>query len=334
MLTQENVGEFRRLTDAMREEAAKNGEAAPVMIAQLTHSGRWSRPVDAKEPIRMWTSPVLDPHQSLPDDYPIATDEYLASLPEKFAQSTRLAREAGFDGVDVKACHLYLYSEMLGAFDRPGPYGGSLENRTRLFLESIDAAKSELSGGILASRINVHDAAAAKWGVGENGEVDLTEPKWLAQRMWEHGVKLFNITMGTPYFNPHINRPYVTGGYVPPEEPLTGVARLLNGCAEIQKTVPDAVCVATGLTYLREFAPEIAAGMAERGEAKLFGFGRGAFAYPDLAHDICQKGKMEHDKCCVTCSICTKIMRQPGGRPGCPVRDTDWYLPEYRRVMK
>lgn len=334
MLTRENLDSFRRLTDAMREEAARKGEQPPIMIAQLTQSGRWSRPEGKPAPIRAWKSPVLDAHQKLPDDYPIATDEYLSSLPERFAASTRLARQAGFDGVDVKACHLYLYSELLGAFDRPGPYGGSLENRTRLFLESIDAARSELAGGILASRLNIYDGSAANWGVAEDGSVDLTEPKWLVERMWEHGVKLFNITMGTPYFNPHVNRPYVTGGYVPPEDPLQGVARLLNGCAQIQKLLPRAVCVSTGWSYLREFAPRIAAGMAERGEAKIFGFGRGSFAYPDLAHDICEKGRMEHEKCCVTCSLCTKIMRAPGGRPGCPVRDTQWYLPEYRRVIR
>lgn len=334
MLTKDNLDDFKRLTDAAREETVKTGEQPPILIAQLTHSGRWSRPVDKAAPIRIWKSPVLDAHQKLPDDYPIATDEYLSSLPERFAVSTRLAREAGFDGVDVKACHLYLYSEMLGAFDRPGPYGGPLENRIRLFLESIDAACSELAGGILASRLNIYDGNAAGWGVGEGLSVDLTEPQWLTQRMWEHGVRLFNITMGTPYFNPHVNRPYANGGYVPPEEPVKGVARLLNGCAQIQKQLPQAVCLSTGWTYLREFAPDIAAGMAHRGEAKLFGFGRGSFAYPDLAHDICQNGKMEHDKCCVTCSICTKIMRVPGGRPGCPVRDTQWYLPEYRRVFQ
>lgn len=333
MLTEDNLDDFRRLTDAMREEAAKNGEEPPVMIAQLTHSGRWSRPVKDNAPIRMWTSPVLDAHQKLPEDYPIVTDEYLASLPEKFAASTNLARRAGFDGVDVKACHLYLYSEMLGAFDRPGPYGGSFENRTRLFLESIEAARSEIAGGVLASRVNLYDGTAANWGVGENLSLDLTEPLMLLDKMWEKGVKLFNITMGTPYYNPHVNRPYCNGGYVPPEDPLAGVARLLEGCAQAQKRLPKAVVLATGLSYLREYAPEIAAGMAQRGEAKLFGFGRGAFAYPDLAHDICQKGKMEHDKCCVTCSLCTKIMRA-GGRPGCPVKDTEWYLPEYRRVIK
>lgn len=331
MLTEENVGAFRRLTDAVREESLKMGEQPPAIIAQLTHSGRWSRPVDKAAPIRAWKSPILDPHQKLPDDYPIATDEYLSSLPERFARSTKLAMEAGFDGVDVKCCHLYLFSELLGAFSRPGPYGGAFENRARLLLDSVDAAKSELRGGILASRLNLYDGNAAQWGVGEGLEPDFSEPEKLLLLLSEKGVQLFNITMGTPYYNPHVNRPYANGGYTPPEDPLSGVARLFAGCAFAQKLLPERLCLATGSTYLRQFAPSVIAGMAERGEAKLFGFGRGAFAYPDLARDICEKGAMEKDKCCVTCSLCTKIMRA-GGRPGCPVRDTKWYLPELTRV--
>ena len=333
MLTEENKGDFKRLLDEVRNEAVKAGEEPPLVIAQLTHSGRWSRPVDQPAPVRAWKSAVLDPHQHLPEDYPIATDEYLEALPEKFACSARLAREAGFDGVDVKACHLYLYSELLGAFERPGRYGGSFENRTRLYLDSVEAARSELGSMILATRLNVYDGNAAGWGVGEDGEPDLTEPLMLIDRLRGKGVSLFNITMGTPYFKPHVNRPYNRGGYIPPEEPIKGVARLLNGCAAVQKHIPDAVCLATGFSYLREYAPSVAAGMAERGEAKLFGFGRGAFAYPELARDICLHGGMKHEKCCVTCSLCTAIMRA-GGRTGCPVHDTEVYLPEYRRVIK
>ena len=60
---------------------------------------------------------------------------------------------------------------------------------------------------------------------------------------------------------------------------------------------------------------------------------RGSFAYPDFARDIIEKGEMIPNKCCVTCGVCTKIMRQPTGRPGCPVRDTAWYQPEYQRVL-
>ncbi len=332
MITEENIDSFKALIREMHDAAAEAGVECPKVIAQLTHSGRWSRPVDVKMPIRAWTSPVLDPHQNLPEDWPIISDEELAALPALFAHATKLCMEAGFDGVDVKACHLYLMSELLGAKDRPAPYGGSYENRTGLYLECVDAAREEIAGGILSARVNLYDAAAGNWGVGEDGEMDLTEPLRLVQDLAAHGVKLINITMGTPYYNPHINRPYARGGYEQPENPVKGVARLLYGCARAQELVPDVVCVATGMSYLRQYGPEIAAGLVETGGAKAVGWGRGGFAYPDFAKDVIEKGVMEEGKCCVTCGVCTKIMRA-GGRPGCPVRDSEWYAPEFRRVL-
>ncbi len=324
MLTAENVGAFRRLTDIAHAHGA-------VIVAQLTHSGRFSRPVDARAPIRAWKNSALDALQKLPDDYPVATDDYLKSMPEAFAGATRLARAAGFDGVDVKACHLYLYSELLGALSRPGPYGGAYENRVRLLKESVEAAKSELSGGILASRLNLYDGEAGNWGVGEGLAADLAEPLRLTRELERMGVALMNLTMGTPYLNPHVNRPYNKGGYVSDEPPVAGVKRLLDGCRAAQGAVPEAVCVATGFSYLGEHAPEVAAALVKSGGARVAGFGRMAFAYPDFANDIIETGRMDKKKCCVTCSLCTKIMRG-GGFVGCPVRDPQ-YKEELKKVM-
>ncbi len=324
MLTEGNVDAYRKLTDLAHARGA-------VIVAQLTHSGRFSRPVDRPAPIRASKNPALDRLQKLSDGDPVATDEYLKALPEAFAKSTRLARAAGFDGVDVKACHLYLYGELLGATQRPGPYGGPYENRTRLLRESVEAAKAELSGGILASRFNLYDGEAGNWGVGENLSVDFTEPLRLARELSQMGVSLMNITMGTPYLNPHVNRPYNKGGYVAAESPVMGVKRLLDGCRAAQQAVPEAVCVATGFSYLGESAPEVAAALLKSGGARVAGFGRMAFAYPDFANDILETGKLEKKKCCVTCSLCTKIMRG-GGFVGCPVRD-EAYKDELRKVI-
>ncbi len=333
MITEENKESFRNMISEIHRAADEAGTERPKVIAQLTHSGRWSRPVDEKMPIRAWTSDVLDPHQHLPENWPIISDEELEALPELFGKSTRLLREVGFDGVDVKACHLYLMSEMLGAFDREGRNGGSYENRTRVYLECVDAARKEIDGGILAARINLYDGQAGAWGVGENLSLDLSEPLRLVRDLEAHGVRLLNITMGTPYYNPHVIRPYVRGGYENPENPVLGVARLLYGCRRAQEIVPNVVCVATGMSYLRQFGAQIAAGLIETGGAKAVGWGRGSFAYPDFAKDVIETGEMKKEKCCVTCGVCTKIMRQPTGRPGCPVRDTEWYYPEFKRVM-
>lgn len=324
MLTEENIDAFRKLTDIAHSRGAK-------IIAQLTHSGRWSRPVDVNAPIRATFNSALDERQQLDEAYPIASDGYLDTLPGLFGESTRLAMAAGFDGVDIKACHLYLYSELLGAFNRPGKYGGSYENRTRILKESIEAAKKYIGNGILASRFNMFDGTAGPWGEDENGNIDLTEPLRLVKELYDMGVVLMNITMGTPYFNPHVNRPYNRGGYVADEAPAVGVKRLLEGCRAAQKQVPEAVCLATGFSWLGEYAPGIAAALIKEGGARLAGFGRMAFAYPELANDIIEKGELDHSKCCLTCSLCTKIMRG-GETTGCPVRDQEVYLPILRKV--
>ena len=84
----------------------------------------------------------------------------------------------------------------------------------------------------------------------------------------------------------------------------------------------------------RDWIKSLAAAMTALAAALLIvGWGRGAFAYPDFAKDIIENGAMTPGKCCVTCGVCTKIMRQPTGRPGCPVRDTAWYYPEFQRVL-
>lgn len=325
-----NLFLFRALIGRIRAAALAEFGDEPLIIAQLTHSGRYSKPGSAPAPIRAWRSEALDGRQGIPEDAPVIPDEALNELPEKFARATALCREAGFDGVDVKACHLYLLSELLGARGRPGRYGGSFENRTRALLGCVDAARGSIAGGVLASRINLYDGAAGNFGAGESG-IDFSEPLMLVRELEERGVTLLNLTMGTPYVNPHVNRPYARGGYEPPEPPVCGVARLLRGCAVAQAEAKHAVCVATGFSYLRHFAPPVAAGLIAAGGAKAVGFGRGAFAYPEFARDIAQKGTMNPQKCCVACGLCTAIMRA-GGSAGCPVRDAAVYAKELYRV--
>jgi len=322
-----NVTGFRGMIEAIHEEAKKNNLPRPVVIAQLTHAGRNTSL--GRVPATRHT--VLDPHQKVTEATELITDEALDALQEDYVKAALLCKEAGFDGVDVKCCHLYLFSELLGAYSREGRYGGSMENRFRMTLETLEKVKAACGEDfIYASRMNAADCFAGGFDTDENLEPKLQEALFLARGLAQRGVTILNITLGTPYFNPHINRPYASypkgEGYDQPEDPMIGVKRLFTACGMIQQSLPEVVCVATGFSYLRQWAPYVGAGLVKAGLAKSCGFGRQSFAYPDFAVDILNYGEMKKEKSCVTCGLCTYLMRN-GKNAGCPVRDTQVYRP-------
>lgn len=325
-INESNVGSFKKLISAIHEKT--NG--APV-ICQLTHSGRFSRPENKPAPIISYHNPVLNKPFNIPADHKVVTDEYLDSLVYQYVRAAKLAEEAGFDGVDIKACHRYLMSELLSAYTREGRYGGSYENRTRLYREVIAAVKSEVKIAV-ATRLGVHDGIGYPYGFGDDTEdpskFDPTEALRLIGDIHSLGINLINVTMGTPYYNPHVNRPYCKGGYEPPEHPLVGIARMINGAALLQKAFPDITFIGTGYTFLRQFAPYLAAGAVGSGMISAAGFGRMAFAYDGFAKDLIAND-MKPNKCCLTCGKCTELMRA-FTTTGCPVRDSEVYAPIYK----
>ena len=228
-------------------------------------------------------------------------------------------------------------SELLSAYTRPGIYGGSFENRTRLFRETILAVKAETSQEfILTSRLNLYDGFPQPygWGTAVSGDQpDMTEPIALVKMLHqEFGMGLLDFTIGNPYFNPHVNRPYDKGPYQPPEHPFVGVARMCSCIAEVRRQFPKLKAISSGNTYLRQFGANLAAGMVETGSCDMAGFGRQAFAYPDFARDILRHGGLVPQKCCLTCSKCTELMRA-GSTAGCVLRDSEVYLPIYKRAV-
>ena len=94
---------------------------------------------------------------------------------------------------------------------------------------------------------------------------DWEEPDRLYRLMADCGVRLCDMTLGSPYINPHVNRPYDGGGYEPPEEQMTGVARLMNAAAHMKESVPGITMIGTGYSYLRQFAANAAAGAVSAG---------------------------------------------------------------------
>lgn len=334
-ITENNLDDFKRQVEKIKETALKENGYEPVVIMQATHSGRYSKPEGAPAPLIAYNNPIFEKDNPISSDR-IVTDEYLDRVGEALVNGSFLAEKAGFDGVDIKCCHRYLNSELLSAFERAGRYGGSLENRTRLLRESIKGAIENCSKDfIVTSRLNVYDGFPYPYGFGvskDNGlDFDVTEPDWLIKELYKYGVRLLNITMGNPYFNPHVNRPYAQGGYEAPEHPLEGVARILNGTAKLKELNPEMAIICSAVSYLGVVAPNVVSAFIKDNKFDFAGFGRTIFAYPDFANEILQNGVMDKNKICICCSKCTEIMRTKGGTPGCVIRDKEVYMPIYKK---
>ncbi|MCI8623603.1 MAG: flavin oxidoreductase/NADH oxidase [Provencibacterium sp.] len=338
-LTEKTLPAFQRMVEDIRETCQKENGFNPLIILQATHSGRYSKPHGVPEPVIAYNSPVFEKDSPIPKDR-IVSDDRLRRLEEEYGQTAALAVRAGFDGVDVKACHRYLCCELLSAYTREGDYGGSFENRTRLLRNGVKAARAAVpSSFIVTTRLNVYDGFPYPYGFGmaEDGSLtpDLREPLALVEILHRQlGMPLIDITIGNPYVNPHVNRPYDEGGYLPEEHPLEGVCRMADCVGTIQRAYPDLTVISSGVSYLRQYAGMLAAGEIETGVCQIAGFGREAFAYPSFARDLLRGEGMDPKKCCIACGKCTELMRA-GSKAGCVVRDSETYLPLYRQdVLK
>ena len=331
---------------------------------QLTHSGRYS----FRRPQIAIHDPLLDPltvDQStgriVDDSFPLLTDGDLRRIEDQYLATARLAVKIGCDFVDIKQCHRYLLSELLAAKNRPGDYGGSLENRTRLVRNVVGQIRSELPSLTIASRLNVYDGIPYRAGINSIGSpvphelplrtcfgvdpqnqerLDLTEPLSVAKWLVEWGVSLLNVTMGNPYANPHVLRPAEfppVDGYHAPEHPLRGVLRHFEASAEIQRAIPSIPVVGSGYSWLQEFAIHAAAGNLEAGRCSLVGLGRASLSQPDFVRQLIEHGHLNRKTICRTFSYCTNLMRSKdhplGQTPtGCPPFDKEVYGPIWKDV--
>ena len=343
MLSEENIAQFKEIVSKTREWSNKalnemGFKDKSVLILQLNHSGRYSRRNGKKFPIRAFHNNQLDDAIRAQKEWgTIISDNELERLEDIWVKKAILAREVGFDGVDIKSCHGYLISELLASRIREdSKYGGkSLENRTQFFLNIIRRIKEELHNTtdfLITTRLGVYDGVPYPNGFGvqptENeafpASINISEPLQLIKKLYDLGLRLINITAGNPHHEPHITRPYnmpIKGEENPSEHPLYGVSRIINLASSIKEHAPqDMVVIGSGYSYLRQYAGHVAAGLIHRKNIDICGFGRMAIANPDFPKQIFQEGIIAKKKSCITCSKCSGVMRQ-GKNMGCVIRD-------------
>jgi 2,4-dienoyl-CoA reductase-like NADH-dependent reductase (Old Yellow Enzyme family) len=301
-------------------------DPAQVVGLQLTHSGRYARPGAEPAPRTAYAHPELDARVGTgPGE--VFTDDELDALVERYVGAALLARQAGFDFVDVKHCHGYLLHELLSAHDRPGRYGGDLTGRTT-FLRSVVAGirdrAPDLAIAVRLSAFDLRPFRAGDDGVGEpagtgayryafGGDgtglgIDLGEAHQLLDLLEELGIGLVGVTAGSPYYNPHVQRPAYfppSDGYQPPEDPLVGVARQLAATAELTAAHPRLCVVGGGYSYLQQWLPHAAQAVVAAGSASMVGIGRMALSYPQLPADVLAGRPIDARMICRTFSDCT-----------------------------
>jgi 2,4-dienoyl-CoA reductase-like NADH-dependent reductase (Old Yellow Enzyme family) len=362
---------------------------------QLTHSGRFCKPNDKSrlEPRVAYRHPILDRKFSVTSDAQVFTDDELERLIEDYIRAAKIAWDVGADFVDIKHCHGYLLHEFLGAHTRPGKFGGSFENRTRILRDIVAGIRASGNPIELAVRLSAFDfvpfqpdparsqpgklgpgvpedfshCLPYRYGFGVSAsnpvEYDLTETFQIVELCARLGIKLLNLSAGSPYYNPHIQRPAIyppSDGYQPPEDPLVGVARqigVVRRVAQCVKTLkrstvesssrdsestvqrfndstPRLVLLGTAYSYLQEYLPHVAQFVIRHGWTDMIGLGRMVLAYPTVLADAVQTGSLNPRSLCRTFSDCTTAPRN-GLISGCYPLDRYYATkPEAQRLKE
>ncbi|MBI4658471.1 MAG: NADH:flavin oxidoreductase [Verrucomicrobia bacterium] len=396
IIVEQNKKDLAELRDLLvRAHKERHGKADDLVIGfQLTHSGRFCKPNDKfrMEPRVAYRHPILDRKFNVTSDGQVFADSEIEQLIQSYVAAARIAWDVGADFVDIKHCHGYLLHEFLSAHTRPGKYGGPFENRTRILREIVDGIRASGNRIDLAVRVSAFDFVPFKpdpalskpgkpgagipedfthclpyhYAFGVNSshpvEYDLTETKQFLGLCAQLGVKIVNVSAGSPYYNPHIQRPAAyppSDGYQPPEDPLVGVARQIHAVRQLREHLnrvgqasspalprtggnpagrQDAslamILVGTAYSYLQEYLPHVAQYVVRNGWTDMIGLGRVILSYPTVLADALQSGTLNSKIICRTFSDCTTAPRN-GMKSGCYPLDKYYSgKPEFQKLKE
>lgn len=353
IINEQNKADIAGLRETLvKAHKERYGNADDLVVGfQLTHSGRFCKPSDKKrmEPRVAYRHPLLDKRFKVTSDEQVFTDDELKRLVHDYVRAAKVAKDAGADFVDIKHCHGYLLHELLGAHTRPGPYGGSFENRTRMLRDIVAAIRAEVPGLEFGVRLSAFDfvpfipdptraepgklgpgmpedfstCLPYRFGFGVNQqnpvEYDLAETIQFLKLCEQLDIRLINLSAGSPYYNPHVGRPNSyppSDGYQPPEDPLIGCARQIQVVRQLKSLFPNLILIGTGYSYLQEYLPQVAQYYVRNGHVDSVGIGRAVLSYPEMLADATSSGELQTRRICRTFSDCTTGPRN-GLSSGC-----------------
>jgi NADPH2 dehydrogenase len=392
IIVEENKVGIASLRETLvKAHQARYGKTDDLVIGfQLTHSGRFCKPNDKKrmEPRVAFRHPILDRKFNVTSDAQLFTDAEIEELIQCYIRAAEIAWNVGADFVDLKHCHGYLLHEFLGAHTRPGKFGGSFENRTRILRDIIAGIRAGGNPIEIGVRLSAFDFVPFKpdparshlgklgpgipedfshclpyrYGFGVNAnnpvEYDLTETFQFVELCSQLGVKILNLSAGSPYYNPHIQRPAAyppSDGYQPAHDPLIDVARQIIVVRQIKNYLSrettverrelgapstlDArpstpIFIGTAYSYLQEYLPHVAQYVVRHGWTDMVGLGRMVLSYPEMLADATMKGALTPKLICRTFSDCTTAPRN-GMISGCYPLDKYYSTkPEFQQLKE
>lgn len=394
IITEENKVGIASLRETLvKAHAERHGKTDDLVIGfQLTHSGRFCKPNDKKrmEPRVAFRHPILDRKFNVTSDAQMFTDAEIEELIQCYIRAAQIAWDVGADFVDIKHCHGYLLHEFLGAHTRPGKFGGSFENRTRILRDivaGIRASGNKIEIGVRLSAFdfvpfkpdpalsqpgklgpgipeNFSNCLPYRYGFGVNVnypvDYDLAETFQFAELCGQLGVKILNLSAGSPYYNPHIQRPAAyppSDGYQPAHDPLIDVARQIDVVRQIKAHLvkvrsekgegrgdgnisplavhpSNLVLVGTAYSYLQEYLPHVAQYVVRNGWTDMVGLGRMVLSYPNILAEAVEKGSITPKQICRTFSDCTTAPRN-GMISGCYPLDKYYSAkPEFQQLKE
>jgi 2,4-dienoyl-CoA reductase-like NADH-dependent reductase (Old Yellow Enzyme family) len=338
------VGEVKRVSRENQNELGNKDRA--LLVLQLSHAGRYRVEKSKRSPAMAYRFPEVDKAFGINDDVGrVITDTELEDLMDAYVRASILAFKAGFDAVDVKACHGYLLNDLLAGFTRVGEFGGkSFEKRSRFIIDTIKTILCE-TGGMVTSRLNAYDGFPHPFGFGSSKDVkasfdlasfDPSEPARLIRKMGEVGVNLINISLGNPYYSQFLTRPFdkkMPGQKDSPFHPLLGVEKHFEIVESLKQLASKILFVGSGYSWLRQYGMNAAAYNIKNSRVDIAGWGRLALAFPGFPKEVLEAGQLSDKKVCVTCSGCSRLLRMRM-RAGCVVQNPDTYKASLKMINR
>jgi 2,4-dienoyl-CoA reductase (NADPH2) len=325
---------WRALGEAVHEHDCK-------YILQLAHAGRQRDIPGIEFPSGLSSTGKRDPLNGFAAER--ATPEQLHEVAQQFAAAARRAREAGLDGVEIHGANGYLFTQFLSSAinDRKDDYGGSLENRARLLLDTVRAIRAEVGFDFhLQVKISAREDGNAflPWLKRGNSLADAVQvARWLEAA----GADAIHVSAGTSF--PHPRNPagglplkevwanydglissgrYVFRNYLLYRTPLinkimqrrweTDDDKIEGALLPEARAVKEAVSVPVLVTGGFQTLP-VVEGALERGDCDAVTIARSLLANPDLP-EVWRAGEHRPLRPCSYCNKCLfNLLENPIG---------------------